>query len=154
MRPMLPIFAWGYLTGRRLVGAMRAWARAHQPESRVLVLAAAMPAVAIPLHVLSLGRDLPLPPLALPWWAIALGFLISESFSIELHVKGDAHSATFSEIPLLIGLAAASPTGLIVGRLLGSGVALVTRNGWRGPQLIFNPAPSYLDPAIGLMIYH
>jgi len=136
------------------VGAMRAWARAHQPESRVLVLAAAMTAVAIPLHIFTLGRDLPLPPLALPWWAIALGFLISESFSIELHVKGDAHSATFSEIPLLIGLAAASPTGLIVGRLLGSGFALVTRNGWRGPKLTFNLALSYLDSAIGLTIYH
>ena len=136
------------------MGAMRAWTRAHQPESRILVLAAAMVVVAIPLHVFTLGRALPTPPLALPWWAIALGFLISESFSIALHVKGDAHSATFSEIPLLIGLAAASPTGLIFGRLLGSGLALVTRNGSRGPKLGFNLALSYLDSTIALTIYH
>ncbi len=135
------------------MSGLLAWVRARSPQERIVALAFAMTAAAVPLHLLVLGRMLPSPPLALSWWAIAVGFLITESFSINLHVRGDAHSASFSEIPLLLGLAAASPTGLIVGRLLGSGVAL-TRNGSRGPKLGFNLALSYLDSALGLTLYH
>jgi len=123
------------------------------PRARIALLAIAMAAAAIPLHVFALRPDVPVPPMALPWWAIAVGFLISETFSIRLRVKGDGHSASLSEIPLLLGLAAASATGLIVGRLLGAGFALVARHRFRGVRLAFNLSLSYLDSAAGLAIY-
>ena len=123
------------------------------PRARIGLLAIAMAAAAIPLHVFALRPDVPVPPMALPWWAIAVGFLISETFSIRLRVKGDGHSASLSEIPLLLGLAAASATGLIVGRLLGAGFALVARHRFRGVRLAFNLSLSYLDSAAGLAIY-
>ncbi|HEX5631524.1 MAG TPA: EAL domain-containing protein [Acidimicrobiia bacterium] len=130
-----------------------AWLKARSLQERIVALAAAMVIGAIPLHLYVLRVPLPDPPMTLAWWGIALGFLITESFSLQLHVKGDAHSASFSEIPLLLGLAAASPTALIVGRALGSGVALF-RNGSRGPKLAFNLALTYLDAALALTIYH
>ena len=84
---------------------------------------------------------------------IAVGFLVSETFSIRIQMKGVGHSASLSEIPLLLGLASASPTGLIVGRLLGSGSALAIRHKSRGERLFFNLSLSYLDSAAGLAIY-
>ena len=128
-------------------------AAARDARARMIMLAIAMAVVAIPLHALVVGRSHPVPPLSLPWWAIALGFLVTESFSISLNIKGDAHSASFSEIPLLLGLAAGSPTGLILGRTLGSSVAFATMNGYRGAKLAFNLSLSYLDSAVGLTIY-
>ena len=136
------------------MAAVAAWLRARSRQTRIVAIAVVMTAAAIPLHLLVLHTPLPDPPLVLAGWAIALGFLITESFSLNLHVKGDAHSASFSEIPLLIGLAAASPTALIVGRAIGSGIALVTRNGSRGSKLAFNLALTYLDSALALVIYH
>ncbi len=136
------------------MAAAAASLKARSPQVRIVALAVAMTAAAIPLHLYVLPQPLPDPPMSLAWWGIALGFLITESFSLQLHVKGDAHSASFSEIPLLLGLAAASPSGLIVGRALGSGVALVTRSGSRGTKLIFNLALTYLGAALALTIYH
>lgn len=132
---------------------VQAASRVRDPRTRLAVLAIAVCLMAVPLHVLALAREHPLPPMALPWWAIAVGFLITESFSISLFVKGGSHSASFSEIPLLLGLAAASPTGMIAGRLLGSGVAFTTRDGYRGAKLGFNLSLAYLDSAVALTIY-
>ncbi len=126
---------------------------ARSVRVRIIALGVAMAAAAAPLHALALRSDSPLPPMSLPWWAIAVGFLISETFSIRIRMNGVGHSASLSEIPLLLGLAAASPTGLIVGRLLGSGSALVVRHKSRGERLFFNLSLSYLDSAAGLAIY-
>ncbi|MBI5158112.1 MAG: EAL domain-containing protein [Acidimicrobiia bacterium] len=132
----------------------QAASRVRDPRARFIVLAIAMGTMALPLHILALAREHPLPPMALPWWAIAIGFLITESFSINLFVKGGSHSASFSEIPLLLGLAAASPTGMIVGRLLGSGVAFSTKEGYGGVKLGFNLSLAYLDSAVAFTIYY
>ncbi len=120
---------------------------------RIIALGVAMVVAAVPLHALALRADAPIPPLSLPWWVIAVGFLVSETFSIRIQMKGVGHSASLSEIPLLLGLASASPTGLIVGRLLGSGSALAIRHKSRGERLFFNLSLSYLDSAAGLAIY-
>ena len=90
---------------------------------RVWALAAVMTAAAVPLHVFALRHPGPVAPFPLPWGALAVGFLLTEIFVIHLHVKRDAHTASLSEIPLLLGLAAASPAGLLAGRLVGAGWA-------------------------------
>src|SRR3990172_5767355 len=96
---------------RDRMGPSEATPSARDSRVRIVVLAVAMVVVAIPLHVFAVGRDGPIPPVAIPWWAIAFGFLITEAFSIHIRVNGDSHSASLSEIPLLLGLAAASPGG-------------------------------------------
>jgi diguanylate cyclase (GGDEF)-like protein len=121
--------------------------------TRVGLLAAAMTAVAVPLHAYLVSPAGTGSPLFLSWWALGIGFLVTEMFVIHLHVKRDAHSASLSEIPLLLGLAAASPAGLVVGRLSGTALALVLHRKSRGAKLLFNLALCYLETVGTLAVY-
>lgn len=116
-------------------------------------LIAVMVAVAIPLYLLGASRAVPVPAHALAWWAVAVGFLATEVFVIHLDVRRDSHTSSLSEIPLLLGLALASPEALIVGRLLGAGTALVLHRGSRGVKLAFNMALFYLETSAALFVY-
>jgi diguanylate cyclase (GGDEF)-like protein len=53
------------------------------------------------------------------WWELAPAFLLAEVFAFHLEYRGEAHSFTLSELPLVIGLLFASPLALIAGRLAG-----------------------------------
>ncbi len=63
-------------------------------------------------------------PFTIPWWIIAIAFAITETVVFHLEIYREAHSFSFSEIPLIIALFFCSPLTLVVGRLVGEAVAL------------------------------
>ncbi len=120
---------------------------------KIAAIAVGMAAVAIPLHAYGATFADPVSPFHLPWWGVAVGFAVTESFVIHLHVRRDAHTLSLSEIPLMLGLATASPIGLVWGRLIGSSFALVARRNLAAYKLTFNVGLFYLETAVSLVVY-
>jgi diguanylate cyclase (GGDEF)-like protein len=57
---------------------------------------------------------------ALPWWALAILFGVTEIYVVNVRVRKQNHSVSLSEVPLVLGLFLATPTDLWLGRLVGS----------------------------------
>ena len=128
---------------------------ANHPEKRSLVILIVIMATAgAAFHVGVLHASPPVgPPYELPWWILALGFAATGIFVIHFQVRRDAHSITLSELPLVIGLGLASPLALVVGRLVGSGAALVLYRRQRPMKLAFNLALFYLETTMAIGVY-
>src|SRR5689334_9820729 len=60
----------------------------------------------------------------LPWWGLAIAFFLSEAFVVHLHFRKQAHTLSASEIGLVLGLFLAWPGALLVGQIVGAGLAL------------------------------
>lgn len=67
---------------------------------------------------------LPQSPFTIPWWAMTIGFMITESFAVHLESRGEAHAITFTEIPFVVGLMMAAPDDLLIGRVLAGVLVL------------------------------
>ena len=59
---------------------------------------------------------------------LAALFTLTEVVTVEVHFRHEAHSFTFSEVPLVLGLHQLGGPGLVLAQLLGSTVA---RSAWR-----------------------
>ncbi|MDE0803487.1 MAG: bifunctional diguanylate cyclase/phosphodiesterase [Acidimicrobiales bacterium] len=98
------------------------------------------------------------PPLGRPfeinWVFLAVGFALTERYSVNLEVRRDAHSLTFSEIPLTIGLIFTDPSGLILARVVGAAVghAIVRRP--RFIKYVFNVGQFALDVGTAVLVFH
>ncbi len=57
---------------------------------------------------------------AIPWWAFAVAFALTESAVLHVQTRREAETVSISELPLVVGLFFAEPTDLLVGRLVGS----------------------------------
>ena len=92
-------------------------------------------------------------PVTLGWLVLAVGFGLAERFHVNIEVRREAHSLTFSEIPLTVGLLFADPVSLIAARIIG-GVAgfLVVR---RPPaeKVAFNAAQHSLEVGLVLLVF-
>ncbi len=94
----------------------------------------------------------PAAPGHLSWWALAIGFTISESLVIHLPVQRDSHTISMSEVPLVLGLALAAPSAVIIGRVVaGVAVQATRRQPWL--KLTFNLALFALETTVALVIY-
>ena len=120
---------------------------------RIAAIAAGLAVLGIPLHAFALRLAAPVSPFRLPWWGIALGFALTEGFVIHLHVRRDAHTVSLSEIPFMLGMAAAGGGALIAGRLVGSSLALVLQRRQTLYKLSFNLSLFYLETAASLVVY-
>ncbi|NND03142.1 MAG: hypothetical protein HKN91_10170, partial [Acidimicrobiia bacterium] len=92
-------------------------------------------------------------PWALDWWALAIGFAVAELAAVKISFGRDSHTISLSEIPLVFGLALASPIALIGGRLLGSTAILVFYRQQPPLKLAFNVALFNLETAIAIAVY-
>ena len=64
---------------------------------------------------------------AVPWWAMAIAFAVTEAVVLHIQDEREAQSVSLSELPLVAGLFMASPLDLLVGRLVGSALVFVVR---------------------------
>jgi diguanylate cyclase (GGDEF)-like protein len=97
----------------------------RRAASWVLVLAAALAVPAL-LAVPRLAGVPPLlPGLALPWWALAVAFIGTESVVMHIQARREAQTISLSELPLVVGLCFAPPLHLLLGRLAGSALVFV-----------------------------
>jgi diguanylate cyclase (GGDEF)-like protein len=121
---------------------------------RVYVFTAFLAVVGVGLLQQTLGEGvLPRSPFAIPWWALAIAFAVAEVVEIDIEIRGETHSLTFTEIPCLVALAFASPEAYVLARLLGglAGLAIVRR---QSPQkLLFNLAMFLVETAAALIVY-
>ena len=111
-------------------------------------------ATAATLYVTIVG-DLPalLDP-HLPWWGLALGFLVAESCVVHLQFRRSAHSFTLGDVPLVFGLLFATGGDLVAGALLGSAATLLIERRLSPVKLVFNLAQFALAASLATMLVH
>ncbi len=120
---------------------------------RVIGIAAVMAAVAVPLLLASPGPDVPASPLVFPWWALASGFVLADLLVVNFQVRRDAHSVSLGEIPFMLGLAMAGPAALLLGRIVGSSLAMVGHRRQAIHKLIMKEGIFLLDTAVAVTVY-
>jgi diguanylate cyclase (GGDEF)-like protein len=105
--------------------------------------------------VLLATRDLPSPlhDLGIPWWAIALGFYLAECAVVPVQLRREAHTLSLSEVPLVLGLFALSPLGLVTAQLVGMGAALVLYRRRRPLKIVFYLARSALGTVLAVAVF-
>jgi diguanylate cyclase (GGDEF)-like protein len=99
-------------------------------------------------------RGIPSPDrgLSLPWWGLALGFVVTELCVVHIHFRSSAHSLTLGEIPLVLGLVFASPADVALGWVAGATVVLMIH---RGPavRMAFNLAQFALVASLAAITF-
>ncbi len=90
----------------------------------------------------------------LPWWGLVIAFYLAETLVVHLHFRKQAHTLSPSEVALVLGLFLGSPLGLLVGQLVGAGLALAIQRRQRPIKLAFNLAEQSLCTGLGLLVFH
>jgi diguanylate cyclase (GGDEF)-like protein len=110
-----------------------------RPALRVLALALVLAAVSVTVSLSVLrGLDPVSRQTAVPWWALAIGFLCTEVLVIHLDVRRDTYSISAMELPLVVGLFFVSPIAVLIARLTGTVVALVLHRRQAPLKAFFN----------------
>src|SRR5436190_5541242 len=92
-------------------------------------------------------------PFSLPWWALVVPFAATENFVFHLEIHREAHSFSFSEVPLVVALFFANPLALIVGRLIGEAIVLVFRERQPALKLALNLATFFAECAVAVTVF-
>jgi hypothetical protein len=83
-----------------------------------------------------------------PWWALAVGFYLAEVVVVHFQFRGEAHTFSLSEIPLVLGLFLLPPAEFIGANLVGAGLALVIARRQAPLKLAFNLSQFFLVAAV------
>ena len=84
---------------------------------------------------------------------LAALFAVAEAVTVEVHFRHEAHSFTFGEIPIVLGLHLVGGSGLVLAQLLGS---LAARSWWRRQPPIkraFNIGLAVFDAGLAAVVY-
>jgi diguanylate cyclase (GGDEF)-like protein len=119
----------------------------------IWLLSGATAAVAAVALVSSRHLPAPLHVLHIPWWALLIGFYLSEGAVVHVHFRRESHTLSLSEVPLVLGLFAVSPFGLIAAQLFGMGAALVFYRRQRPLKIAFNLAQTALGTALAVAVF-
>jgi diguanylate cyclase (GGDEF)-like protein len=98
-----------------------------RPKLAALLLSMAMVGLAAAALFGVLDVQRPQAGLDVPWAALALMFLMTELFVVQVESKRGPQTFSLSEFPLVLGLFFLNPMGLLVARLVGSAAALGVR---------------------------
>jgi PAS domain S-box-containing protein len=129
--------------------------RLNETAVRVWLFALVLDAAAIALFVGPLQH---LPHFAghgeINWPLLAGFFLVGELLAVHLEVRGSAHTYSLSEIPTVMALFFASPSEVIICRLIGSSVALVLVRRNNAVKLAFNLGLFAFETSIAVWFFH
>jgi diguanylate cyclase (GGDEF)-like protein len=89
-----------------------------------------------------------------PWLLVAAAFYLAEANVVHVYRRGDAHTFSLSEVPLVVGLFFLSPAGLVTACLAGAGTALVLHRRQRPTKLCFNLAHFALSAVLAELVFH
>ncbi len=95
------------------------------------------------------GADLPI-----PWWGLVVLFGLAEIFVVHLPFRRAAHSFSLSEVPLVLGFFFAAPWEVVVGQLVGAGLALALHRRQAPLKLCFNLAQFAFGTSIAVIAFH
>ncbi|MCW2605920.1 MAG: putative Diguanylate cyclase/phosphodiesterase [Frankiales bacterium] len=110
--------------------------------SSVTVVATALPAPSVPS-----GRTLLLAALLVP------AFTTAEALVLHFEIGDSAHSASLTELPLVLGLFWLDPATLVVSRLLGALVGLGLYRRQSSSKLLFNLSSISLEVSVALVVF-
>ncbi|RYV49815.1 putative bifunctional diguanylate cyclase/phosphodiesterase [Pengzhenrongella frigida] len=91
--------------------------------------------------------------LAVPWWTVAIGFVLSGAFVIHVPLSSSAYTHTLRELPSVIALVFLSPSTYLWSSLLGSGIALLVVQRQRGSKLVFNMCLFAVEVSVAALIF-
>jgi diguanylate cyclase (GGDEF)-like protein len=77
-------------------------------------------------------------PFRLPWYGLAPLFVLAEWRRVCLYFRSSAHSFSLSEMPLVIGLLLADPSGMVLARVIGAAIAMGVLRRQPPVKLAFN----------------
>ena len=98
-----------------------------------------------------LGRVIEHPHL--PWWTLAMIFLLAEAYPVHLHFRSETHSLSLSELGIVLGLFLSSPGELILGLACGAACALVLVRRQRMLKVAFNLAQFAFSTAAAVVSF-
>src|ERR671927_6198 len=87
----------------------------------------ALAVVAAVLFATQLAGEPALADPHLPWWGIAVGWVIFESCVVHLQFRRSAHSFSLADVPFVFGLLFATADGFLIGAVVGSAIAYLIR---------------------------
>jgi len=97
------------------------------PAGLVWLYVAALSALALAAFLgLAHGRAAIATP-EVPWWGVALGFLVAEACVVHLQFQRSAHSFSLADIPFVFALVFASGDSFVLGALVGTAIVFVVR---------------------------
>src|SRR4051794_11280247 len=123
----------------------------RSPVPLISLYGCALAIVAAVLYVTVVHGTEPLDHPYLPWWSIAMAWIVAEACVVHLHFRRSRHSFSLADLPFVFALAFASGDAFFVGALVGAGVAYTMR---RLPpiKLGFNLAQLALAACVGFVI--
>jgi diguanylate cyclase (GGDEF)-like protein len=128
--------------------------RAANPEKQVWLLTGLV-AIAAVVAWSVLARWAPLPDAPFAHWPLVFGgFLLCQVYLVRFEFRGESTAITFSDVPLVIGLACVSPVALLAARLAGSTLALTVWFRQSPMKLAFNLSLHALEVAVAVCAYH
>jgi diguanylate cyclase (GGDEF)-like protein len=129
-------------------------AKLREPTARIWALVAAMSVAAAVLYATALAGLPPiLPSPHVPWWGLALIFLVAESFPVHLHFRSETHTLSLSELGFVLGLFLAGPGSLMLGALIGGGVSFALVRRQRPLKCAFNVAEFAFSIAVAVLVF-
>ena len=75
-----------------------------------------------------------------PLWMLAVSFGVAEVFVMHIRIARHAQTFSLAEIPLVFGLAFATPGGLVLAQTVGVAIALAVHRRQKPLRLTFNVA--------------
>jgi diguanylate cyclase (GGDEF)-like protein len=90
---------------------------------------------------------------SLPWWVLALAFAAAGVLVFDIEVHREAHTFTFSEVPLVLGLLFAGPASLVAGRLVGETGILTIRERQGPKKLAFNLSICLAECSAAIVVF-
>ncbi|HXJ65494.1 MAG TPA: sensor domain-containing diguanylate cyclase, partial [Actinomycetota bacterium] len=93
-------------------------------------------------------------PIDIPWWVLAIGMGLSESFVVHIPIRGETQSFSLTEMPLVLGLFFTDPAMVVPAYLLGSAFALTVVRRQNPLKLTFNLALVALESSLAVIVFH
>jgi diguanylate cyclase (GGDEF)-like protein len=121
----------------------------------VWALNAALAAAAVALYHHVGALPAPVAGIAIPWWALALAFAITEISVVHVHFRRSSHTLAFGELPLVVGLLFCSPGQIVLAWVAGAALVLVATPAARVPvRIVFNLAQLAITAGIAGTVFH
>src|SRR3954470_9816201 len=99
----------------------------RSPVPLISLYGCALAVVAAVLYVTVVHGTEPLDHPYLPWWSIAMAWIVAEACVVHLHFRRSRHSFSLADLPFVFALAFASGNGFLAGALVGATIAYLLR---------------------------
>jgi diguanylate cyclase (GGDEF)-like protein len=124
-----------------------------RPTRRVLGLTVLLVLVGTCLFLASVRLAGPPPQHQIPWWVLAAAFAATELWVVHIQFGREAKSISISEIPLVMALFYATPSELMLAKVLGPAVVVFLYRRQTAVKSALNLALFYANGAVALFTF-